>query len=151
MEEVGASRVEVGNPKMVIGFVLTRKCHFNWAVVFHVHPLSFLAAESGKSLSSLGPVVTWTSLAGTPATNVVSPDQRIHVHREEVCKKIPECCCTSSEAVKLLMTSSAFWITRRMCWCAFSCRFPWERWLWRRKGVSRTWWQRWRPRRRLWG
>lgn len=24
MEEVGASRVEVGNPKMVIGFVLTR-------------------------------------------------------------------------------------------------------------------------------
>lgn len=35
MEEVGASRVEVGNPKMVIGFVLTRKCHFNWAVVFH--------------------------------------------------------------------------------------------------------------------
>lgn len=29
MEEVGASRVEVGNPKMVIGFVLTRKCYFD--------------------------------------------------------------------------------------------------------------------------
>lgn len=36
MEEVGASRVEVGNPKMVIGFVLTRKYNFNWAGVFHV-------------------------------------------------------------------------------------------------------------------
>lgn len=58
MEEVGASRVEVGNPKMVIGFVLTRKCHFDRAVVFHVSPLSFLAAESGKSLSFPGPVVT---------------------------------------------------------------------------------------------
>lgn len=58
MEEVGASRVEVGNPKTVIGFVLTRKCHFNWAVVFHVCYLSFLAAKSGESLSFLGPVVT---------------------------------------------------------------------------------------------
>lgn len=58
MEEVGASRVEVGNPKMVIGFVLTRKCHFNWAVVFHVCSLSFLASNSGESLSFLGPVVT---------------------------------------------------------------------------------------------
>ena len=47
MEEVGASRVEVGNPKMVIGFVLTRKCHFNWAVVFHVCSLSFFAANWG--------------------------------------------------------------------------------------------------------
>lgn len=58
MEEVGASRVEVGNPKMVIGFVLTRKCHFNWAVVFHGCSLSFLATESGGSLSFLGAVAT---------------------------------------------------------------------------------------------
>lgn len=58
MEEVGASRVEVGNPKMVIGFVLTRKCHFNWAVLFGLCSLSSLAAKSGESLYFLGPVVT---------------------------------------------------------------------------------------------
>lgn len=56
MEEVGASRAEVGNPKTVIGFVLTRKCHFNWGGVFHV--CSILTALSGESLSVPGPVAT---------------------------------------------------------------------------------------------
>jgi len=57
MEEVGASRVEVGNPKMVIGFVLTRKCHFNLAAVFRVCSLSCLAAQIWDSLSFPGSVV----------------------------------------------------------------------------------------------
>lgn len=56
MEEVGASRVEVGNPKMVTGFVLTRKCHFNWDGVFHV--CFIFTALSGESLSVPGPVAT---------------------------------------------------------------------------------------------
>lgn len=56
MEEVGASRVEVGNPKMVIGFVLTRKCHLNWDGMFHV--CFTITAQPGESLCVPGPVAT---------------------------------------------------------------------------------------------
>lgn len=56
MEEVGASRVGAGNPKTVIGFVLTRKCHFNQDGGFH--GCFIFTAQSEESLSVPDPVAT---------------------------------------------------------------------------------------------